>query len=600
MTRSRAWRWAPDSACARSLAVDVPVGAFTFVLHSHLPWVRWAGRWPFGEEWLHQALLDVYLPLLDAIETLDEEGIAGGITLGVTPVLLEQLRDPHLIAAFDAYVEQRIALSRGDLVPRRDAFDRERRIMAERYLGALNQRRDRWRRHWGRDVVGALREYVRRGRIEVLTSAATHAYLPLLATDSAIDAQLSVGIAATRRLLGVEPRGIWLPECAYRGAYAPAGVPGYRPGIDAWLAAHGLRYAFVDAHAVAGAYDGWGAWSASLAQGVPAAYAGVSASGAADQEAAAEATGESTLRPHRLPSGVAFFARDARVSRRVWSRDEGYPGDGAYREFHKRDERSGNAYWRVTGPGVRLAEKQWYDPAAARERVHAHAAHFASLVIEVLTDFARGGGPPGIVAAPFDAELFGHWWFEGPRWLVEVLRNVHASGVIALTTPSAYLAAHGAERIAALCESSWGEGGDSRVWFNADVAWMWPIVHRAERAMERVAGRAYASPRERALAEQAGRELLLLSSSDWPFLITTGQARDYAVERFRTHAARFDALAAALEGADGDSAAIAAAFHDDTLFPHLDPRLFQARPPRALPAPRLPLARPLISRIAVS
>lgn len=565
-------------------------GAFTFVLHSHLPWVRRAGRWPFGEEWVHQALLDVYLPLLDAIESLERSGIRGGITLGVTPVLLEQLRDPYLLDAFDAYLDERVELTSGDLGARGDAFDAMRRALARRYLAELRARRDRWRRHWRRDVVGALRAFARAGQIEIITSAATHGYLPLLATDSAIEAQLALGIATTRRLLGVEPRGIWLPECAYRGAYAPAGAPGYRPAIDTWLAAHGIRYFFVDAHAVAGIYRGWGASSAALQSSEP----------ARDAEAAAAAeSDDATLLPHALPSGVAAFARDARVSRQVWSRDLGYPGDGAYREFHKRDERSGNAYWRVTGPRVELGEKAPYDLHAARERVSAHAQHFAGLVTRLLSDFAAGDGRFGIIAAPFDAELFGHWWFEGPQWLSAVLRALHAGRSVELTTPGAYLSAHRPAEIAALRESSWGEGGDNRVWFNPDVAWMWPIIHRAERTMERITARAYDTERERRLAAQAGRELLLLSSSDWPFLVTTGQAREYAVERFQTHAARFEALASALEGGDADAGIIETALHDDTLFPDLEPAIFRERPLRALPAPQLPLTKPLIARLAL-
>lgn len=565
-------------------------GAFTFVLHSHLPWVRRAGRWPFGEEWVHQALLDVYLPLLEVIESLAHDGIVGGITLGVTPVLLEQLNDPHLIAAFDAYLEERIRLTAGDLEPRGDALDGARSNLAQRYLDELRGRRDRWQRRWKRDVVGALREFARAGAIEIITSAATHAYLPLLATDAAVDAELTVGIATTRRLLGVEPRGMWLPECAYRGAYAPSGEPGYRPAIDAWLAAHEIRYFFVDAHAVAGFYRGWGAWSATLT--------GIETQPAEDAEAAAAGeSDEATLLPHVLPSGVAAFARDPRVSRQVWSRDQGYPGDGAYREFHKRDEHSGNTYWRVTGPRVELNEKEIYDPAAARERVRAHGAHFASLVTRLLTDFANRDGRMGILAAPFDAELFGHWWSEGPQWLEDVLHVLHGEGRVALTTPSGYLAEHSPPAIPALRESSWGEGGDSRVWYNPEVAWMWPIIHHRERVMERIAERTLMTTRERELAAQAGRELLLLASSDWPFLVTTAQARDYAIERFDTHVARFDALAAALDGQRADSDVIEGALHDDTIFPEIDPSLFRARPLRALPAPELPLTRPLVAQL---
>ncbi|TAM61292.1 glycoside hydrolase family 57 protein [bacterium] len=571
----------------------MPAGSFTFVLHSHLPWVRRAGRWPFGEEWIHQALLDVYLPLLETVESLERDGIRGGITLGVTPVLLEQLRDAHLLDAFDAYLDERIKLTAGDLQPRGDALDAARCGLAQRYLAQLRSRRSRWRGHWQRDVVGALRAFACDGTIEIITSAATHAYLPLLATDSAIDAELSVGIATTQRLLGVTPNGIWLPECAYRGAFAPPGQPGYRPALDTWLAAHGIRYFFVDAHAVAGVYRGSGAWSSVLNARDTAPVADADAAAEAQEDAA-------TLLPHLLPSGVAAFARDPRVSRQVWSRDHGYPGDGAYREFHKRDECSGNTYWRVTEPRVELGDKKIYDPHLAADRASAHAKHFALLVTKLLSAFQASDGRTGMLAAPFDAELFGHWWAEGPQWLCGALRALHEGGSVALTTPSAYLAAQPAPPVAALRESSWGEGGDSRVWYNPSVAWMWPIIHRAERTMERLAEHAASTPRERALMEQAARELLLLASSDWPFLVTTGQARDYAVERFNTHVARFDALAAALDGGAADPAVIEASLRDDTLFPEIDPALFRARALRPLPARQLPLTQPLIARLALA
>jgi 1,4-alpha-glucan branching enzyme len=244
-----------------------------------------------------------------------------------------------------------------------------------------------------------------------------------------------------------------------------------------------------------------------------------------------------TLHPHYVAeSHVVAFARSVDVSRQVWARNFGYPGDPAYREFHKRADTSGLHYWAVSGPTVDLGEKVEYDPAIAAVRVREHADHFATLVETLAADV--GGG--SCIVAPYDAELFGHWWFEGPEWIEAVLRRLAKSGIVEPATPSASLALDPPRDAVDLPPTSWGEGGDFRVWSNSQTDWIWPEIHAAEKAM-RDAVRAHpnADPLMRQYLNQAGRELLLLASSDWPFLMTTGQAREYAITRFQEHVARF-------------------------------------------------------------
>lgn len=525
-------------------------------LHAHLPYVRKAGQWPFGEEWLYEAIGGTYLPLLGVFERLERDGVAARAAVGITPVLLEQLADPYLQEGFDTYVA-RVAVAADEDADRAETSGQHRRAqLAHAYALRFRGLRTDFAARGG-DLVAAFAGLAQRGRIEMLTSAATHAFLPLLATDSMIRAELRVGIETTRARLGVDPAGIWLPECAYR------------PGMERFLEEVGLRYFFVDAHAVTGASP------MSVSSG-----AGLRRDDIRDRGKRRAASGDgetdATLRPHYVAdSRVVAFARSVEVSRQVWARNFGYPGDPAYREFHKRADTSGLHYWAVSGPAVDLGEKVEYDPELAAARVHDHAEHFAALV-EQLSASAGGGS---CIVAPYDAELFGHWWFEGPEWIEAVLRRLAAGGVVDAATPSESLALDPPSDAVELPATSWGEGGDFRVWSNGLTDWIWPQIHSAERSMRNAAQtHPLADPLMKLYLNQAGRELLLLASSDWPFLMTTGQARDYAVTRFQEHLERFkDCIAAGTskERFNDDARRRLAMYAEvDNVFAALDYRIF--------------------------
>jgi 1,4-alpha-glucan branching enzyme len=548
---------AAGTAAARSAGSGPRIGSFILALHAHLPYVRKAGRWPFGEEWLYEAMAATYLPLLGIFEHLERDGVEAKVAVGITPVLLEQLADPYLQESFDAYVA-RVAVAADEDAVRADAGGQSRRAqLAREYAQRFRGLRADFTARGG-DLIAGFAGLAQRGRIEILTSAATHAFLPLLATESLVRAELRVGVETTRARLGVDPAGIWLPECAYR------------PGMERYLEELGLRYFFVDAHAVTGAsalsISSESAWTRDNAGSRDAARA----------LAELDRPSDATLRPHYVAgSRVAAFARSVEVSRQVWARNFGYPGDPAYREFHKRADTSGLHYWAVSGPAVDLGEKVEYDPAIAAARVREHAEHFAALVEELATD---AGDRPCIVA-PYDAELFGHWWFEGPEWIEAVLRRLAAGGVVDPATPSESLATDPPRDAVELPPTSWGEGGDFRVWSNAQTEWIWPEIHAAEYAMQDAArAHPHADPLMQLYLNQAGRELLLLTSSDWPFLMTTGQAREYSVSRFQEHVARFkDCLAAGTSPArfnDDARRRLAVYAEADNVFAALDYRIF--------------------------
>ena len=548
-------------------------GAFTFVLHSHLPYARLAGRWPHGEEWIHEAATETYLPLLSALHDLAAEGTRYRLTIGVTPVLAEQLADADVLRHLEAYIEGLRERADADVGRFERAGDEQRRSIATFYRGRFEWLLQQFRDRFGRDLIGALRRLQDDGYVEIAASAATHGYLPLFERDSSIYGQVRTGIRAHERHFGRAPRSFWLPECAYRAPYVSEG--GVRkPGLEEFLAAQGISTFFVETQAILGGEPaGKAAGDAIGPSGdVPKRYA-------VPQPPRAAAMERTTFQPYWVSRpGVAAIGRNVATGLQVWSADHGYPGDFAYREFHKKDGESGLHYWRVTGAGVGLGEKQLWDANAAFERVHEHARHFAGLVEEQVRAYAASSGRYGIVSAAYDTELFGHWWFEGVTWLQEVLRHLAGSDTVDLTGAAEFVSAHPPREVVTLPEGSWGQQGTHFTWLNADTAWMWPIVTAAQRRIEAIAGSGGGGPQlMRDARAQLARELLLLESSDWPFLVTTGQAREYAELRFREHVERFERLAAQIEGEAVDAAYVADLQQRDNPFPDIEIADFAAR-----------------------
>ena len=547
------------------------IGSFAFVLHSHLPYARQAGRWPHGEEWVHEAITETYVPLLNALYDLREEGVSYRLTIGLTPVLLEQLADELIKDNFDHFISEKVERSEADC--RRFESDGDPRLAVARFWHGFYQKvQESFAVRFKRDIVGAFAELGRSGHLDILTSAATHGYLPLLARDSSIRGQLRTGARSSLRHLGRASESIWLPECAYRPAYQADGET--RPAIESFLAEGGIRCFFVETHLIEGgkptgkaAGDAVGPYGEVRRRySLPATTPGVSSG--------------TTFQPYFVgESDVAVMARNSRTGLQVWSGEHGYPGDYWYREFHRKDGVSGLQYWRVSGTTVDLADKEVYDPPKAFARTEDHAEHFSALVREVLTEYRGDDGRNGIVVAAYDTELFGHWWFEGVSWLTGVLRRLASDPEIDLTTASAYVTNNPPVESIALPEGSWGQGGNHFTWFNADTQWMWPIIHNAETTMEELARMETAGLTD--VLNQAARELLLLQSSDWPFLVTTGQAGDYAVQRFLSHVDRFNELAGYARSGFSAQSRVAELYESDKVFPNIDYRDFAADPMRS-------------------
>jgi 1,4-alpha-glucan branching enzyme len=548
---------------------------FVFTLHSHLPYVLNHGRWPHGSDWICEAALDTYLPLLEVLRGLEADKVPGPVTIGFTPVLANQLTNPVFVSEMETFFDQRIQAcddAPASLATTNDShllplveFWRARLIRLRNLFHSIDQ-----------NIIEAFRALEAAGRIEIIGSAATHAYLPLLARDESIRLQLAVGVSEHRRIFGRSPAGCWLPECAYRprGQWQPwptAPRTGIRRGIEEHLGDAGFRYFFVDAHLAAAGHP-----------------LGLSGDPAGDpnthtplRQTSASEPLRSPYRAYRVAHGeVAAYVRDPRASMQVWSRFEGYPGDAAYLEFHKMRWPGGLKLWRVTGPGVDLGDKQPYSPEAAAGRAREHAEHFAHL----LTGIADGQtqNREGVVVAPFDTELFGHWWFEGPEFLGQVYRSLSdKKEAITPASGSRHLQEHPARAAIRLPWGSWGANGDSSMWLSDRTAWTWERLWPLEQAFWDAAPAALAAPAARPILAQAARELLLAQSSDWQFIISTGAAADYAEKRFRQHCDDADRLIAAL--APGREAELESAqriaeelYLRDHLFPNVLPAIAAA------------------------
>lgn len=524
-----------------------PSGYVALVLHGHLPFVRHPERERFLEEdWFYEALFETYVPLVDLLERLERDKVPAPLTLSLSPTLISMMMDPLL---------QKRALAHGgrllSLVEREVArvqffpeFQPVVHLYRERFRHVVGLFKDRHRLN----LLPAIRGLADRGRIELITTAATHGYLPIMdLVRPAVRAQIAVALRLFRRVFRREPAGFWLPEC------------GYHPGHDAILKQEGLRYFLVDSHA--------------LLHSTPEAKYG-------------------TFAPVRCPSGVAAFGRDMESSKQVWSATEGYPGDYDYREFYRDvgydlDEEylkpylqpdgsrqfTGLKYYRITGPGP---HKEPYRPEAGRAKAAIHAADFLERKVRQAAFVAPQMDRPPLMTCMYDAELFGHWWFEGLDFLEAFFRSAARREDLALTTPLRYLRRHTRLQPAVPAASSWGDRGYSEYWLNRSNDWIYRHLFTAG---ERMVDLAQHHPDARGLVKralnQAARELLLAQASDWAFMMKTGSHASYAVKRTERHLVSFFRLHEQVISRKVDREFLEELEATDNLFPDMDYRLYR-------------------------
>ena len=558
--------------------------AFVLTLHSHLPYVLSHGVWPHGTDWLNEALSETYIPILNLVNELVRSGVQAGITLGITPILAEQLSQSDFTADFQVYIKQKIRAAESDY----SYFNKQ----GDKALARLSEM---WREHFKRsltdfdetykqDIIGSFKQLQDNGHIEIITSAATHGYLPLLGLDQSVEAQVKVGCETYERHFARKPRGIWLPECAYRPAYHWK-YPKYHPdlsyerrGVEEVLAENGLHYFFVDTHLLKGGKES--GFYAERFQGLKLLWERMR------EQISDSRPDHLELSPYRIhwlesrsEKPVAFFTRDPRTSLQVWSGEHGYPGDFRYLEFHKKHFPGGHRYWRVSSADRDLGAKEVYQPEAVADALDSHAAHF----VETLETVAMENDEQEVIVSMFDTELFGHWWFEGPEWIKRVILKVQENSAINLTTAATAFSDYPPRISVKLPEGSWGEGGHHFVWYNEENSWSWDLIYEAEERMQKAANAVGPDVEdlEERILRQMVRELLLLQSSDWQFLITTISARDYAESRLQEHYRSFKQLDAMLidyrqkrELSDDDLARLSSIELRDSVFPEADYRMF--------------------------
>ena len=484
------------------------------LLHAHLPFVRRPDiKAALEEDWLFEALTETYLPLLEMVGRLQKDGIPHKITISLSPTLVSMLQDPLLVARYKDHMARSITLASAEA--ERLQGDKDLGPVAAMYRDWFIQADGIFRNRLKGDVTGAFAALVEQGSASLITTAATHAYLPLISTNpAAVETQIKTAVDFFAKTFGAGPEGFWLPEC------------GYEPGVENILAAHGIKYFFVDAHGVLG--------------GKPAPPAG-------------------TMAPIMAPPGVAVFGRDLESSRQIWNPDTGYPGHPSYRDFYRDQgyeldlslladylapyghrKMTGLKYHRITGGG---GEKDTYNIQAGERMALEHAGDFYKSRVKQAEGAEMGATPP-LFVAPFDAELFGHWWHEGVTFLEALIRKTAEPGSVLKTiTAGEYLALHPDLHQARPAASSWGLGGHSQMWLDGSNDWIYRHLHKAADRMSRLAERyATAGPAEKRALDQAARELLLAQSSDWPFMMKTGAMSGFAARRVEEHLANFNRL----------------------------------------------------------
>ncbi|MEW6556347.1 MAG: 1,4-alpha-glucan branching protein domain-containing protein [Elusimicrobiota bacterium] len=522
-------------------------GYLCLVLHAHLPYIRHPEYDDFLEEdWLFEALTETYIPLLDMFERLILDGVDFRITMSLTPTLCGMFADELLQNRYLKHLDKLVELSERELSRCRN----HHRIFYNTAL-MYNRKFKKCREVFSRykkNLLSGFKKIQDAGKLEIITCCATHGFLPLMGDDSgwkSKSAQIKIAVSDYTEKFKKKPNGIWLAECAYY------------PGDDKILKENGIRYFFVETHGVL--------------FGTPRPRCGVFA-------------------PVYCPSGVAAFARDMESAHQVWSAEIGYPGDYRYREFY-RDigydlnydyispylhsdgirRNIGIKYYKITG-NVPLSNKQPYSYDDAKEAAATHAGNFMfnrEKQVEYLIDIIKR---KPIVVSMYDAELFGHWWYEGPEFLEFLFKKIYYDQkTIKTITPSEYLKRYPDNQVIQPSMSSWGDKGYNEVWLNGSNDWIYRHLHKAaERMIELAQANPAATGLTKRALNQSARELVLAQSSDWAFIMTTGTMIPYALKRTKDHIYNFTKLYEQIKKNQIDEQFLVWLENKNNIFPNID------------------------------
>lgn len=523
-------------------------GYVSLVLHAHLPFVRHPEYDEFLEErWLFEAMTETYIPLLEVMQGLVNDGVEFYLTMNLSPSLCNMLADELLRNRYLNYLNKMVELSEKEID--RTRFDQRFNRLALMYYHRFNHTRDLFLNTYQKDLIPQFKKFQDNGCLEIITCGATHGFLPLLSVnDEAVRAQVRVGVNSYRKFFSSNPKGIWLPEC------------GYFEGLDKFLKDEGIKYFLMETH--------------GLLFSRPRPKFGVYSS-------------------YYTKNKVAVFGRDAESSKSVWSSVEGYPGDYNYREYY-RDVGfdldydyirpyisdcgsrifTGIKYYSITGP---TTHKEPYSPEAALQKAAEHAGNFMFNRQKQVEHLSSLFDRKPIIVVPYDAELFGHWWFEGVQWINYLMRKAcYDQGTFKFTTPSRYLNLYPKNQVVSPSPSSWGWKGYYEVWLNGSNDWIYPHLHRAaEKMTEAINTYAKNGCQNARILNQMARELLLAQSSDWAFMMKTGHFSGYAGKRTVAHLERFYTLKSFLDKGFINNEVVEDIEKRDNIFPEINYSVYQ-------------------------
>ncbi len=522
-------------------------GYLAIVLHAHLPFVRYPEHEYFLEEqWLYEAITETYIPLISMFESLLKDRVPCRITMSMTPPLIAMLTDSLLQGRYLKHINQLIELA-GKEVDRTHKEAKHFYDAAKHYLGSFQHAKEIFMKYQ-RNLVQAFKGFQDAGILEIITCGATHGFLPLMDEhETAVRAQIQVAVRQYEETFHRKPRGIWLPEC------------GYYPGVEKYLKEEGIRFFLVDTHGILHA--------------TPQPKYGIFA-------------------PLYCPNGVAAFGRDVESSKQVWSAIEGYPGDARYREFYRdighdldyeyikpyispdgMRVNTGIKYHKITGQSD---YKEAYNRRDAMQAASDHAANFMfnrQKQVEHLYDFM---GKKPLIISPYDAELYGHWWYEGPEFLNFLIRkSAFDQSDYRLVSPIDYLFENNVNQVATPARSSWGYKGYAETWLDDSNHWIYRHLHKAASRMRELANRyiSEAGFKERVL-NQAARELLLAQSSDWAFIMHTGTMVPYAEKRTKCHIYNFNKIYDDISQNQIDEAWLSQIEAKNNIFPNINFKVY--------------------------
>jgi len=520
------------------------IGYFTLVLHSHLPFVRHPEHEYFLEEdWLFEAITETYIPLIEVFENLEKDKIDFRITLSLTPTLLAMLDDELLQYRYVRHLDNLIELTEKELKRNQDSQELMR--LSQMYKDHFIKCKYFFTEKYALNLIKAFKYFQDKGFIEIITCGATHGFFPLIEINkNAVHAQVKVACDDYKRFFDRNPNGIWLPEC------------GFSKECDIILRKNEIKYFFLDAH--------------GIIYGHPRPTFG-------------------NYAPIRCPSGVHAFSRDIETSKMVWSKEHGYPGDVYYREFFRdigfeldydylkpfvnpdgSRKHTGIKYYRITDRHTN--EKMLYDLDIAGQRIDAHSSHFLSCRLSQARKLKDEIHKNPLIVSTYDAELFGHWWFEGPKWIDSLIRKIaYKQYPIKMITPSEYLLKYPYNQEVTPCKSSWGDKGYNEFWLNNNNDWIYKHLHIAgDRMFELAQNNGNPSILVKRALNQAARELLLAQSSDWAFIMTTKTMTNYAIKRFKSHIARFTVLYNEIKNSTVNEERLSELESLDNIFPNID------------------------------